>query len=111
MALLTYLSDGTAEGLDLQVRRFVDSLRDAELQLSEACLRGDFSALRTGAHRLLGQSRMIGCTSLTEAATRLEAAAQTGDAAACREGLGRVREKIQSVKEAMRRPRPAAQPA
>jgi signal transduction histidine kinase/CheY-like chemotaxis protein/HPt (histidine-containing phosphotransfer) domain-containing protein len=111
MALLTYLSDGTAEGLDQQVRRFVDSLRDAELQLSEACLRGDFSALRTGAHRLLGQSRMIGCTSLTEAATRLEAAARTGDAAACREGLGRVREQIQSVKEAMCRPRPAAQPA
>ncbi|MGH7943429.1 MAG: ATP-binding protein [Opitutaceae bacterium] len=109
MDMLSLLSDGSAEGLYLQVQRFVVSLHEAESGLTAACLRDDFATLATFAHLLLSQARMVGCTSLSEAATRLENAAQNEDKSACREWLQRIHDEIECVTEAMRHPRPAAQ--
>jgi signal transduction histidine kinase/DNA-binding response OmpR family regulator/ligand-binding sensor domain-containing protein len=109
MALLTYLSDGSRESLELQIRRFVATLHEAHTEMTAASQRHDFDGLGTAAHRLLGQARMIGCGSLAEAATRLEAAARSGDATTCSEWLRRIRDEIDSVTEAMRHPRSAAQ--
>src|SRR5690606_13491700 len=94
IALLTYLSDGSAEGLDLQIRRFVESLHEAEAQLTATASRREFTALATGAHQLLGQARMVGSSGLAEAASRLETSARSGDAAASGEALRSIGEEI-----------------
>jgi CheY-like chemotaxis protein/HPt (histidine-containing phosphotransfer) domain-containing protein len=109
IALLTYLSDGSGGGLDVQIQRFVGTLHEAQTHLAAAALRRDFTALGTGAHQLLGQARMVGANGLAEAASRLEAAAHSAGGAGCSAALRHVHDEIQGVTAAMRHRRPAAQ--
>jgi signal transduction histidine kinase/CheY-like chemotaxis protein len=106
--LLDYLSDGTSEGIAEQAERFIATLNETEAQLAEAITAGDFDTLAANAHRVLGQARMIGATTLAEAATRLENAAQDANQSACRDWIKRVNADGNSVKAALRRRRSAA---
>jgi CheY-like chemotaxis protein len=110
MSLLTYLSDGSADGLRTQIGRFVATLEEAKSQMAEAAQVQDFSRMAVCAHRLLGQAKMVGGTALADAASSLDAAASSADALRCEEWLGRVSDEIQSLKEALHR-RPAEQSA
>lgn len=107
-ALLSYLSDGSAEGLELQAQRFLASLGESTAELTAAAARRDLVRLRTAAHRLLGQARMVGGGGLADAASELEAAARSGDEQACDQLLQRVRDETEGVTAAMRHHRPAA---
>jgi signal transduction histidine kinase/CheY-like chemotaxis protein/HPt (histidine-containing phosphotransfer) domain-containing protein len=108
VGLLGYLSDGSVKGLEQQVRRFVDELLETESELGDACTRGDFEAIGKIAHRVLGHARMVGCGSLGQAATELEALATLEDETACRAGYQQLHAEILNLTEAMRRARSAA---
>lgn len=102
-SLLNYLSDGTDEGFTLQVRRFLDTLAESQVNLTAALRTGQFETLALEAHRLLGQARMIGGTALGEAASQLEQSARLNDGALCQAALARVVDEIRAVTAAMRR--------
>jgi CheY-like chemotaxis protein len=111
LSLLNYLSDGSAEGLDSQTTRFLDTLAVAQSELGAAWQSGSFERLAKHAHLVLGQARMVGASELASAATALERAAQNDDGADCRVQLQAVDAAVQELTAAMRRHRPASQSA
>jgi signal transduction histidine kinase/CheY-like chemotaxis protein/HPt (histidine-containing phosphotransfer) domain-containing protein len=108
LSLLSYLSDGSPQGVNAQIQRFVATLEEAESQLVAMLLAGDFTGLAVAAHGLLGHARMIGSAALADASTQLETEARRGAASACEVSSHRVREEIQTLTEAMRLHHPAA---
>jgi CheY-like chemotaxis protein len=108
LALLTYLSDGSEDGLGAQIQRFVATMDETETQLAAASAGQNFADLAGHAHRLLGQARLVASSALASAATRLEVAARSRDQAACVEWLGHVRDEINALTEAMRHRHSAA---
>ncbi|WP_414661760.1 ATP-binding protein [Horticoccus sp. 23ND18S-11] len=106
-SLLTYLSDGSRAKLDAHIQRFIASIEDVERQLSAAAAALDFVQLRTTAHRLLGEARLVGSTALAEATTRLESAARSRDGSECTAWLQRVGVEIHAVTAAMHHHRSA----
>jgi CheY-like chemotaxis protein len=108
MALLNYLSDGSTESLDAQIRQFVTIMDETENQMVSASAAQDFAELGSSAHRLLGQARLVGSAPLVEAASRLEIAARTRDHSVCITRLERVRHEIEVLTEAMRHRRSAS---
>ncbi|HEX2852136.1 MAG TPA: ATP-binding protein [Opitutaceae bacterium] len=111
VSLLSYISDGTDQGLGEQIERFVSSLGEAQDKLEHASSARDFPALAASAHYVVSQAKMVGGGSLEEAATGLERAARAGDGAAFGVLIERVREEIRVVTEALRHRRPASHPA
>jgi len=101
MSMLSYLSDGTDPGLQAQIDRFLVSLTEADAQLSAAFAASDFTALASGAHFVLSQSRMIGGAALAEAALCLEQAARARHHSTLGELLSRVRRELRAVMEAL----------
>ena len=109
-SLLTFLSDGTPEGLRCQVERFVTLLDGMQTDVMAAWQQRDYDRLRTEAHRLLGHARMIGATGLIAVATALESNAADAKEPACAETLRGLRDEILLVTEAIRL-RPPAVPS
>ncbi len=110
-ALLTYLSDGSPAGLETQIARFISQLDVADTQLAALVTIPDFDQLGHGAHQLIGHARVVESAPLSAAAFALEAAARAQDHALCVESMTRVTREIATLKAAMRRRRPSAQPA
>jgi signal transduction histidine kinase/CheY-like chemotaxis protein/HPt (histidine-containing phosphotransfer) domain-containing protein len=110
-SLLAYLSDGSATGLRTQFDRFIASLDQLEAEIKDAAQAGDLEGLRTGAHRLHGQAKMVGGVALADVALELEHAALSGESMLGRNLLPRVRAEIQAITEAMHHRRPAVQSA
>ncbi len=106
MSFLNYLSDGDSDGLGDQVERFLETLVETREELAAAATARDFGAIRTAAHRVLGQARMVGGTDLADGASRLEVAAEAGDGTACGELIELVEAEIRALTAAMRH-RPA----
>ncbi|MBS0632712.1 MAG: response regulator [Verrucomicrobia bacterium] len=104
LTLLGYLSDGTPQGLEAQVARFLGVLAEAAQQLQVSAADNDFHALADTAHGVLSQARLIGCTALSEAAVDLEQAARAKRPDAVGELLARVRVEIDVVTAALRHP-------
>lgn len=104
LTLLGYLSDGTPQGLEAQIARFLTVLAEAEEQLQCSAAEGDFNALADTAHGVLSQARLIGCTALSEAAVDLEQAARAKLPSGGGELLARVRVEIATVTAALRHP-------
>lgn len=106
LTLLGYLSDGTPQGLEAQITRFLTVLAEAEEQLQCSSAEGDFNALADTAHGVLSQARLIGCIALSEAAVDLEQAARAKLPSGGGELIARVRTEIAAVTAALRhRPR------
>lgn len=74
--------------VDLFERRFAED----RLLMLEALEAGDLARVRASAHRLKGSSGSIGLVALRSRAADLEAAARSGDPAACRSALERFQE-------------------
>lgn len=110
MSLLNYLSSGTEESLETQVQRFLATLSETESEMARAARARDFGSLGVCAHRVLGQAKMIGGATLADAASRLEAAAQSRDGSACGEWLRQVGEEIRAVTAALRHRHRTGQP-
>jgi signal transduction histidine kinase/DNA-binding response OmpR family regulator len=106
--LLNYLSDGSPAGLEAQTQRFLATLEETAGEITAAANAQDYPRLCTSAHRLLGQARMVGATSLGEAAAALESAARAEKGRRCNPSLRRVREEIQTLTAGMRHHRPTA---
>jgi signal transduction histidine kinase/CheY-like chemotaxis protein len=111
VSLLSYISDGTEQGLGEQIERFIVSLGQAQDHLEHASSSRDFAALASSAHYIVSQARMVGGSALEGAAAELERAAHAEDPAAFIRLLERVREEIRVVMEALRHRKPAAHPA
>ena len=105
------MSDGTDQGLKKQVECFLAALTEGESRLTKSAQKRDFSALAEAAHHVLSHAKLVGSSALEEAAINLESAARSRDDAAFGVFLERLHAESSVVREAMRRPRPAAQPA
>lgn len=103
LSMLGYLAESDPAGLDHQIDRFLATLDEARTELAAAQAARDFGRLGLAAHRLVGQARIIGSDALAESALAIEAAARTGDAAACAAGLTRADAGMAAVTAAMRR--------
>jgi signal transduction histidine kinase/DNA-binding response OmpR family regulator len=108
LSLLSYLSDGTTVGLETQIGRFVASLAETQTQLLQSARAGDYPEMATNAHRILGQARMVGATSLSSTVTELELAARLADEARCLDLLRDVDREIESLTATLRRRRSGA---
>jgi CheY-like chemotaxis protein len=111
VSLLDYVSDGTEQGLEAQVVSFLAALGDGEHAVLVAARAQDFQQLGDAAHYVLSHAKMVGSAALAEAALSLERAARARDQSACHELVDHVQAEILAVKAAMRRYRPAGQPA
>ncbi len=107
VSLLQFLSDGSEQGLDEQIERFLATLSEADNQLSRACTVHDFTTLGSVAHHVLSQAKMIGGSALETAAAGLEQAARARDELAFGELMRRVHGEIQAVTAVLRRRRRA----
>ncbi|HUR58554.1 MAG TPA: ATP-binding protein, partial [Opitutaceae bacterium] len=110
MSLLNYLADGETASLGGHIERFLETLADTERDLAGAATVRNYELLRTSAHRLLGQARMVGCNTLAHAAAELENAALEENDAVCEELLRRADAEIRALTAALRHRR-AEQPA
>jgi CheY-like chemotaxis protein len=108
ITLLKYLSDGSAQGFDAQVKRFLAALDEAEARLGRSHAARDYPAMRADAHGLRGQARIIGGAALEEACAGYEAAADSRDEERCAELLALVHGEVNAVRAAMHRHLPAA---
>jgi signal transduction histidine kinase/CheY-like chemotaxis protein/HPt (histidine-containing phosphotransfer) domain-containing protein len=104
LTLIGYLSDKTEHGLERQVARYVDGLRQAEAHLDAAMAAGNGPALASAAHQLCGHARLVGADALAEAAKALEIAAKSGELKTCSISLREVRARMAAVTAALRRP-------
>jgi CheY-like chemotaxis protein len=111
VAVLNYLSDGTEQGLETEVARFLAAMTASEKRLVQASRTSNFAALAAAAHEVLSHAKLLNCAALEETAIRLEQAGQARDGLACGELLPRVCREILIVRAAMRRTRTAGQPA
>ena len=111
LAILSHLTDGSAEGMNAEIRRFVAAMRATEEQLTAASRACDFTQLGTSAHHLHGQATIIGGAALAEATRHLEAAARLADGSACRDWLRQVQREIETLTESMNPSRAASLPA
>jgi CheY-like chemotaxis protein len=100
-SLFQYLSDGTPESFEAQVRRFLAELRDAETDLCDAHRADDHKRIRTAVHRLIGHATTIGDAALETACQDLQTAARAGDRRECEELLARVRAELAGLTAAM----------
>ncbi len=107
LALLGYLGDGTEEGLEAEVGRFLAALKAAESELMQAAAAGDPRALGDAAHLVQSQARLVGGGGLETAALALEQACRAGQPAGTAGLLARVRGEISELTAALRN-RPAA---
>ena len=111
LSLLAYLSDGSEDGLDAQIHRYIAILNEAQSEIANAARIHDFSLLAGVAHRLVGHAKMVNGSALGGAAAGLEAAARSGDGPACDKWRQRVTAEISTVTEAVYRRGLAGQPA
>ena len=102
LSLLDYMSDGSEQGLDNQVRNFLAALTEGESRLTAAARTRDLRLMGDAAHYLLSHARLVGSKALEEAAISLEQAARSQDGFAFGELLHRVRREVRAVTEAMR---------
>jgi signal transduction histidine kinase/CheY-like chemotaxis protein/HPt (histidine-containing phosphotransfer) domain-containing protein len=72
LTLIRRLSDGSPEGLQDEVARFVLSLDDALAGVAAAYSSGSRSALSSAAHRVLSHARMVGGAALAGSASDLQ---------------------------------------
>ena len=111
VSLLEYISDGTNHGLNRQIELFLNNLTDAEKQLQQAARTGDFKELADAAHSVLSHARLVGSTSLSNAAAGLQNAALAQSRDAFSPLLQRVCREIESLKAVVRRHPGAERPA
>lgn len=111
LALLTYLSDGTSDGFQAQVQRFLDTLSITQTELATALAAGDFEQAKVYAHRINGQAKMVGYAPLVQATVELEESAFQHDAGGCAEENGRVNQEIVALRAAMAHPYRSMSPA
>lgn len=102
LTLLSYLSDGTDQGLTDQIDRFLGTLTQSEDQLEHASSARDTGALAKIAHFILSQAKMVGASGLATAAEDLETSAQAGETRAFVELLEPMRREIRALTEALR---------
>lgn len=107
LSMLTYLSDGSDEGLGEQIERFLAALAQSEEQLNRAAETKEFIAVADAAHHVLSQARMIGGTALEQACTALEQAARAKNRAAFSGLRAPVHAEIRAVTAALRHRHPA----
>lgn len=111
LGLLTYLSDGTADGFHAQVQRFLDTLAATQTELAAALAAGDFEQAKVYAHRINGQAKMVGYTPLAQATVAFEESAFQNDAASCAEDIAQVNQAVVELRAAMSRPSRSMSPA
>ena len=90
------------DAIDILVRHFVDTAREAASEIDAALVRGDLSAAAAAAHKLKGGSLAVGATTLADLAAQIEAAAKEGLHAICAaalDALGREMRRVRSSLE------------
>ncbi len=102
LTVLSYLSDGSVDGLQEQVARFLASLESEYAEATRAHQADDESLLATLAHRLHGQAKLVGHSALLKAANDLQTIARTGTRRQRQEGLDHVRDEIDALTATMR---------
>ncbi len=101
LSLLGYISDGTAQGLTVQIERFLAALSEARAQVARAVDNRDLAALADAAHQVLSHAKLIGRKPLEAAALHLEKTARASDAAAFDDPLRRVRSEADALTAAL----------
>jgi CheY-like chemotaxis protein len=104
--VLNYLSDGSVDGLQDQVVRFLASLEGEYADATRAHLADDANHLATLAHRLHGQAKLVGHSALLDAAKNLQTIARSGTRSQRQEGLASVRKEIDALTAIMRSVQP-----
>lgn len=102
LTVLSYLSDGSVDGLQEQVAHFLASLEGEYAEAVRAHEADDESLLATLAHRLHGQAKLVGHSSLLDAAKNLHAIARSGTRPERQECLDQVRKEIDALTAIMR---------
>ncbi|HTU01314.1 MAG TPA: ATP-binding protein [Candidatus Sulfotelmatobacter sp.] len=72
LRLIRHLTDGSPEGLELELANFAASLDEAMRGVTEAHRSGSRTALSSAAHRVLSHARMVGATPLAGSAADLQ---------------------------------------
>ncbi len=112
LALLAYLSDGSPDGLDRQIDRYLAEVTENENELAAAADRADLAHVARTAHQLKGKAQMTGAEPIAALAAEIETAAAAADLAAVGAHLRRLAVAIPPFKAAFsarRTPPPAAQ--
>jgi HPt (histidine-containing phosphotransfer) domain-containing protein len=86
-------------------------LGEAEIQLDLAARDTNFAHLGEAAHAVLSHARLVGCSSLAAAASKLEHAARGNDGEAFDDLLRHTRDEIRSLMATVRRHPGAERPA
>jgi signal transduction histidine kinase/CheY-like chemotaxis protein len=103
LTLLHRLSDGSTEGLQSEVARFVASLDEAMSGVAAAYASGSRSALSSAAHRVLSHARMVGASSLSGAASDLQEFAAAYTETELAKEIGVLTARADDVKETVSR--------
>jgi signal transduction histidine kinase/CheY-like chemotaxis protein len=103
LRLLQRLSDGSPEGLQAEVARFVASLDEAMAGVASAYASGSRSALSSAAHRVLSHARMVGGSSLSGAASDLQEFAAAYTETELAKEMGILKARADDVKETVSR--------
>lgn len=106
LSVLNYLSDGSVDGLQEQVARFLTSLEGEFVEATRAHETDNESHVATLAHRLHGQAKLVGHSALLEAAKNLQTIARSGTRLQRQEGLDHVRKEIDALTAIMRSAQP-----
>jgi HPt (histidine-containing phosphotransfer) domain-containing protein len=103
LTLIRRLSDGTPEGLQGEVARFVASLDEAMAGVSAAHSSGSRSALSSASHRVLSHARMVGGSALASAAADLQEFAAAYTETELAKEMDTLRTRADELKEAVAR--------
>ena len=86
---------GEDQGLLLEMQKLFHQMAPARIEMFRECVRNlDFNSLKNEAIRLSNSAAQVGAESITEAAKRLEHAAQTGDADSIARQLARIEREL-----------------
>jgi CheY-like chemotaxis protein len=105
LRLIRHLTDGSPEGLELELANFVASLDEAMRGVTEAHTSGPRTAISSAAHRVLSHARMLGATSLAGSAADLQDFASAYTDTELAEQIGVLGERVAALKILLARPR------
>jgi CheY-like chemotaxis protein/HPt (histidine-containing phosphotransfer) domain-containing protein len=101
IALLSYLSDGSPDGLNCRIDRYLAEFLETAAELDAAAAVRDFDRSARAAHRLKGHAQMVGANVIAVLAADLETAARIADAAGIADALGRLARETPGFKAAL----------
>ncbi len=79
LALLAYLSDGSSDGMNRQIDRYLAEFEETETEIAAAADTREFPRLARLAHQLKGKAQMTGAQPIAATAAALEEAAIASD--------------------------------